>query len=224
MHFHYGLEQKFAGNGWYDAVIPNEVDLELFGEGLGLGARAGAERVGLREESRTLTPALSQGERETRESGPMVPIGRAAELTLGPELTPIPGPDLPPVAGQVRSGRVGPRSSGSATGGGASATTGRGFENATTGRGYGSGRRLVHRAPRAGSARLAHEALSGGMSAKAASARRFPLAERADHATIRAAFRVPAWGTSRLFGRASAARGRRRSSRRESQTASPAGP
>jgi hypothetical protein len=37
MHFHYGLEQKFAGNGWYDAVIPNEVDVELFGEGLGLG-------------------------------------------------------------------------------------------------------------------------------------------------------------------------------------------
>jgi hypothetical protein len=56
MHFHYGLEQKFAGNGWYDAVIPNEVDVELFGasEGLGLGARAG-------------------------ESGPMVPIGRAAD-------------------------------------------------------------------------------------------------------------------------------------------------
>jgi glycosyltransferase involved in cell wall biosynthesis len=113
MHFHYGLEQKFAGNGWYDAVIPNEVDLELFGdaEGLGLGARAG-------------------------ESGPMVPIGLASELTLGPALTPIPGPDLPSVAGQVRSGRVGPRSGGSATGGGASATTGRGFGEATTVRGF----------------------------------------------------------------------------------------
>jgi glycosyltransferase involved in cell wall biosynthesis len=31
MHFHYGAEGKHAGNGWYDVVIPNEIDPELFG-------------------------------------------------------------------------------------------------------------------------------------------------------------------------------------------------
>ena len=30
MHFHYGKEGKHAGNGWYDVVIPNAVDPELF--------------------------------------------------------------------------------------------------------------------------------------------------------------------------------------------------
>jgi glycosyltransferase involved in cell wall biosynthesis len=30
MHFHYGREGKFQGNSWYDAVIPNAVDPELF--------------------------------------------------------------------------------------------------------------------------------------------------------------------------------------------------
>ncbi len=30
MHFHYGREGKHAGNGWYDVVIPNEIDPELF--------------------------------------------------------------------------------------------------------------------------------------------------------------------------------------------------
>jgi hypothetical protein len=43
MHFHYGKEGKFDGNGWYDVVIPNEVEMGLFG---------------------TLTPAHTQGERE----------------------------------------------------------------------------------------------------------------------------------------------------------------
>ena len=30
MHFHYGKEGKHAGNGWYDVVIPNEIDPALF--------------------------------------------------------------------------------------------------------------------------------------------------------------------------------------------------
>jgi hypothetical protein len=71
MHFHDGLEQKFARNRWYDAVIPEEDDMELFGAEAGRALGAGAEQ-----------------------SGPMVSIGLAPELT--------------PLAGQVRSGRVGP--------------------------------------------------------------------------------------------------------------------
>jgi len=30
MHFHYGKEQKFDGNGWLDTVIPNAFDPEMF--------------------------------------------------------------------------------------------------------------------------------------------------------------------------------------------------
>jgi glycosyltransferase involved in cell wall biosynthesis len=30
MHFHYGYEQRFDGNGWYDVVVPAPVDPELF--------------------------------------------------------------------------------------------------------------------------------------------------------------------------------------------------
>jgi glycosyltransferase involved in cell wall biosynthesis len=33
MHFHYGKEGKYGGNSWYDVVIPNEIDPELFGYG-----------------------------------------------------------------------------------------------------------------------------------------------------------------------------------------------
>jgi hypothetical protein len=88
MHFHDGLEQKFARNRWYDAVIPEEEDMELFGAEAGRALGAGAEQ-----------------------SGPMVSIGLAPELT--------------PLTGQVRSGgRVGPLLS-------ASATTGRGFGEVT---------------------------------------------------------------------------------------------
>jgi glycosyltransferase involved in cell wall biosynthesis len=30
MHFHYGRENRHQGSGWYDVVIPNAVDVELF--------------------------------------------------------------------------------------------------------------------------------------------------------------------------------------------------
>jgi glycosyltransferase involved in cell wall biosynthesis len=30
MHFHYGRESRYAGDGWYDVVIPNEIDPDLF--------------------------------------------------------------------------------------------------------------------------------------------------------------------------------------------------
>lgn len=32
MHFHYGKEQKFGGNAWYDAVIPGHLDPDDFGQ------------------------------------------------------------------------------------------------------------------------------------------------------------------------------------------------